>query len=185
MCSSILVQLGKNPSVLSKLLQEQSNCSLLPENGDKLIQDNITSQPDNVTSQSSDISLQSSDVVSQSGDVVSQSGDVTSLSEESGCGLTPDVLSQLPYLDQTWKEVGRIAPPFGGCFRQVIKTFELEVNYLHPVTYDTIAYDTVAYDTVAYDTVKLITNTLKYVLKYKSQLEHCHHYAVHAIILPL
>lgn len=42
--------------------------------------------------------------------------------------LTPDVMSKLPYLEQVWKELTRIAPPFGGGFRQVIKTFELEVR---------------------------------------------------------
>ena len=41
--------------------------------------------------------------------------------------LTSNVLKDLPYLDMVWKEITRISPPFGGGFRKVIKTFELEV----------------------------------------------------------
>lgn len=42
--------------------------------------------------------------------------------------LTPERLSQLPYLQRVCKELLRFAPPYGGGFRQVLKTFELEVN---------------------------------------------------------
>jgi len=46
--------------------------------------------------------------------------------------LTPDVLSSLSFLQCVWKEVTRIAPPFGGGFREVLKTFELEVRKKPP-----------------------------------------------------
>lgn len=38
-------------------------------------------------------------------------------------------LSELSFLEKCWKEVARVCPPFGGGFRQVIKTFELEVSF--------------------------------------------------------
>ncbi|XP_067938908.1 cytochrome P450 26A1-like [Watersipora subatra] len=40
--------------------------------------------------------------------------------------LSLDDLKGLPYLEQVWKEITRSSPPFGGGFREVIKTFELE-----------------------------------------------------------
>jgi len=43
-----------------------------------------------------------------------------------GGQLTPDAMSQLPFLQQICKELLRFAPPYGGGFRQVLKTFELE-----------------------------------------------------------
>lgn len=45
-----------------------------------------------------------------------------------GGQLTPDAMSQLPFLQQICKELLRFAPPYGGGFRQVLKTFELEVR---------------------------------------------------------
>lgn len=45
-----------------------------------------------------------------------------------GGQLTPEAMSQLPYLQQICKELLRFAPPYGGGFRQVLKTFELEVS---------------------------------------------------------
>lgn len=47
---------------------------------------------------------------------------------ESDASLTMDNLKELPYLTQVWKEIIRIAAPFGGGFRRVTKTFELEVK---------------------------------------------------------
>lgn len=46
-----------------------------------------------------------------------------------GGDLTTEKLAKLPYLQQVCKELLRFAPPYGGGFRQVLKTFELEVSY--------------------------------------------------------
>lgn len=42
--------------------------------------------------------------------------------------LPPERLSQLPYLRKVVKELLRFAPPYGGGYRKVLKTFELEVS---------------------------------------------------------
>jgi len=42
--------------------------------------------------------------------------------------LPLDKLATMPYLQQVCKELLRFAPPYGGGFRQVLKTFELEVR---------------------------------------------------------
>jgi len=45
-----------------------------------------------------------------------------------GQGLSTSDLTTLPYLQKVCKELLRYAPPYGGGFRHVLKTFELEVN---------------------------------------------------------
>ena len=44
--------------------------------------------------------------------------------------LTYDIINHMTYLDHVVKEVLRVAPPAGGGFRRVIKTFELDVSVL-------------------------------------------------------
>lgn len=45
-----------------------------------------------------------------------------------GGQLTSEKLSQLSYVQNVCKELLRFAPPYGGGFRHVLKTFELEVS---------------------------------------------------------
>lgn len=52
------------------------------------------------------------------------------LLESEQTNITADVLKDLPYLDMVWKELTRLSPPFGGGFRKVIKTFEMEVRIM-------------------------------------------------------
>ena len=48
-----------------------------------------------------------------------------------GGDLKLEQITKLPYLQQICKELLRYAPPYGGGFRQVLKTFELEVRLWH------------------------------------------------------
>lgn len=48
-----------------------------------------------------------------------------------GGELKTEKMAAIPYLQQVCKELLRYAPPYGGGFRQVLKTFELEVSSVY------------------------------------------------------